>query len=188
MKTKTAAAKKSTKSKAEPAEYAIEESKLMKLFEDSLKDIYWAENALVKALPKMAKKATSAELIEAIESHLKETEGHVSKVEQVFEIIGKKAVAKKCEAMNGLIKEAEEIMKETEEGAMRDAGIIAASQKVEHYEIATYGTLRTFAEILGQSEAAGILDEILTEEKNCDETLTGVAQSINMQAGNEEEE
>lgn len=170
MKTKTNTGKKNSS-----AEYGFEESKLMKLFEDSLKDIYWAEKALTKALPKMAKKASSDELVEAIENHLEETKGHVSKVEQVFEIIGKKAVAKKCEAMDGLIKEGEEIMEETEEGAMRDAGIIAASQKVEHYEIASYGTLRTFANILDLSEAAGILDEILEQEKNADSTLTGVA-------------
>lgn len=179
---------KALKGKTAMADYAIEESKLMKLFEDSLKDIYWAEKALTKALPKMAKKATSEELIEAIENHLAETEGHVTKVEQVFEMIGKKAVAKKCEAMDGLIKEGEEIMKETEEGAMRDAGIIAASQKVEHYEIASYGTLRTFAEILGLTDAASVLEEILDEEKACDEVLTGVAQGINMQAVEEEQD
>lgn len=184
MKTKTSTSKK----KAASADYEIEESKLMKLFEDSLKDIYWAEKALTKALPKMAKKATSDELIEAIENHLAETEEQVKKVERVFEVIGKKAVAKKCEAMAGLVKEAEEIMKETEEGAMRDAGIIAASQKVEHYEIATYGTLKTFAEILGLDEAASILDEILQEEKTADETLTTCAQAINMQAVEEEAE
>src|ERR1700742_2073335 len=103
----------------------MKKSQLMKLFEDELKDIYWAEKALTKALPKMAKKATSPELIKAIENHLGETEAQVKKVEEVFDSIGKKPVAKKCEAMNGLIKEADEIMKETDEGAMRDAGIIA---------------------------------------------------------------
>lgn len=175
-----------SKSKAETAEYAIEESKLMKLFEDCLKDIYWAEKALTKALPKMAKKATSEDLKEAIENHLEETEGHVQKVEEVFEAIGKKAVAKKCEAMAGLIKEGEEIVEETEEGAMRDAGIIAAAQKVEHYEIASYGTLRTYAQILGQDEAVALLEEILEQEKNADQTLTGVAEAINLQAVEEE--
>lgn len=184
MKTKTPQSKK----KGSDSEYAIEESKLMKLFEDSLKDIYWAEKALTKALPKMAKKATSEDLVEALENHLAETEQHVAKVEQVFEVIGKKAVAKKCEAMAGLIKEGEEIMQETEEGAMRDAGIIAAGQKVEHYEIATYGTLSTFAQILGLNEAVSILNEILEQEKNADLTLTGVAQAINLQAVEEEAE
>jgi ferritin-like metal-binding protein YciE len=181
--------KSSAKGKADSEEYGIEESKLMKLFEDSLKDIYWAEKALTKALPKMAKKATSSELIEAIENHLEETEEQVQKVEQVFEIIGKKAVAKKCQAMDGLIKEAEEIMKESEDGAMRDAGIISAAQKVEHYEIATYGTLRTFAQTLGLDDAVGLLDEILEEEKSADEKLTDVAVStINLQAAAEAEE
>jgi len=184
MKSKSPTSKKKTSETG----YAVEESKLMKLFEDSLKDIYWAEKALTKALPKMAKKATSEELVEAIENHLKETEGHVSKVEEVFELIGKKALAKKCEAMAGLIKEGDEIMQETEEGAMRDAGIIAASQKVEHYEIATYGTLSTFAEILGLREAVSILDEILEQEKNADQALTSVAKSINLEAVEEEAE
>lgn len=182
-----------TKSKAsgskKPAEYGMEESALMKLFEDELKDIYWAEKALTKALPKMAKNATSEELREAIENHLAETEEQVQKVEQVFEIIGKKPVAKKCEAMAGLVKEGEEIMKDTEKGAMRDAGIISAGNKIEHYEIASYGTLKTFAQILGLTEAAEVLNEILEEEKNADATLTGIAEStINIQASEEEAE
>jgi ferritin-like metal-binding protein YciE len=185
---KSGGKKSSSKSKSRSSEkYGIEESKLLKLFEDSLKDIYWAEKALTKALPKMVKKATSDELVQALENHLEETEQQVTKVEQVFEIIGKKAVAKKCEAMNGLIKEAEEIMKESEDGAMRDAGIIAAAQKVEHYEIATYGTLRTFAQTLGLNDAAALLESILEEEKNADETLTSVAEStINVNAAEEE--
>ncbi|MES2593429.1 MAG: ferritin-like domain-containing protein [Bacteroidota bacterium] len=171
------------KSKKQSEDYGIEESKLMKLFEDSLKDIYWAEKALTKALPKMVKNATSEELIQAIEDHLEETEMQVQKVEQVFEVIGKKAQAKKCEAMAGLIKEAEEIMKECDKGGMRDAGIIAAAQKVEHYEIASYGTLRTFAELLGLNEAVTLLQEILDEEKGADEKLTQIAEStINIHA------
>jgi ferritin-like metal-binding protein YciE len=149
----------------------------MKLFEEELKDIYWAEKALTKAIPKMIKNATSAELIEALENHLMETEEQVKRVEQVFELTGKKAVAKKCEAMEGLIKEAEEIMEECEEGAMRDAGIISAGQKVEHYEIASYGTLRQFAETLGLADAAALLEETLNEEKVADEKLTEVALS-----------
>ena len=107
---------------------------LRELFEDELKDIYWAEKALTKALPKMAKNATSEELTEAIQNHLGETQGHVQRLEQVFEILGKKAQAKKCEAMAGLIKEGEEIVESTEPGPVRDAGIISAAQKVEHYE------------------------------------------------------
>jgi ferritin-like metal-binding protein YciE len=166
---------------------SMDEPKLFKLFEDGLKDIYWSEKALTKALPKMVKKASSNELAQALEDHLGETENHLTKLEQVFEIIGKKAAAKKCEAMEGLIREGEEVMKETEEGAMRDAGIIAAAQKVEHYEIASYGTLRTFAQTLGMNDAASLLENILEEEKNADETLTGIAEStINIQAAEEE--
>lgn len=182
--------KTTTKSKSAGAkkqkEYGMEESKLMKLFEDELKDIYWAEKALTKALPKMAKNATSPELVEALENHLAETESQIEKLEQVFELIDKKPVAKKCEAMAGLVKEGDEIMKDTEKGAMRDAGIISAGNKVEHYEIASYGTLRTFAQILGLVEAADILNEILEEEKNADATLTEIAESIiNIQASEE---
>jgi len=190
MATKTKpTVKKSAKKKSKPVkDYGMEHSQLMELFEDSLKDIYWAEKALTKALPKMSKKATSPELIKALENHLGETEAQVAKLEEVFESIGKKAQAKKCEAMNGLIKEADEIMSETEQGAMRDAGIIAAGQKVEHYEIATYGTLCTFAKTLGLEHAAKLLHEILEEEKAADEKLTEVAvSSINILAAEEEE-
>ena len=156
----------------------MDSSQLMQLFEDQLKDIYWAEKALSKALPKMIKNATSEELIEALNNHLKETEGQVTRLEQVFELIEKKATAKKCDAMEGLIKEGESIMEECEEGPMRDAGIISAGQKIEHYEIATYGTLRTFATTLGLTEAAELLDLTLEEEKTADETLTEVAVSV----------
>jgi ferritin-like metal-binding protein YciE len=167
----------------------MQSSQLMKLFEEELKDIYWAEKALTKAIPKMIKNATSADLIDALENHLMETEEQVKRVEQVFELTGKKAVAKKCEAMEGLIKEAEEIMEDCEEGAMRDAGIISAGQKVEHYEIASYGTLRQFAETLGLAEAGALLEETLNEEKIADEKLTEVALSaVNVEASEEEEE
>ena len=153
-------------------------SLLFKLFEDELKDIYWAEKALIKAIPKMIKKATSDELIDALTSHLTETEEHIKRVEQVFESISKKPVAKKCEAMTGLLKEAVEIMESCEEGAMCDAGIIAAGQKVEHYEIASYGTLRQFAETLGLTEATELLEQNLNEEKAANEKLTQVAMSV----------
>lgn len=149
-----------------------------KLFEDGLKDIYWAEKALLKALPRMAKKATSQELISAIQEHISVTEGQVKRVEQVFEILGKTARAKKCEAMEGLIKEAESIMEEAEEGIVRDAGIIAASQKVEHYEIATYGTLGAFARTLGETQAAELFAETLAEEKEADVKLTEIAEAF----------
>lgn len=162
---------------------------LTDLFEDMLKDIYWAEKALVKALPKMAKKATSDNLVQALEDHLEETNGHVERCEQIFEIMGKTARAKKCEAMDGLIKEAQEIMESTEEGPVRDAGIIAAGQKVEHYEIASYGTMRAFANILGEDEIVSLLEETLNEEKQADEKLTEVAESsINLDAAEEDEE
>lgn len=161
-------------------------SKLGKLFEDELKDIYWAEKALLKAIPKMIKNASSEELTEALENHLGETEEHVKRAEEVFAAIGKEPRGKKCEAMEGLIKEAEEIMDEAEEGVMMDAAIISAAQKIEHYEIASYGTLRTFAQTLGLDEAAGILESTLEEEKNADMTLTEVAVStINLEAAGE---
>jgi ferritin-like metal-binding protein YciE len=163
-------------------------SGLTELFEDGLKDIYWAEKALTKALPLMAKNATSAELIDAITNHLTETEEHVTRLEQVFESIGKKATAKKCDAMEGLIDEGKSILEETEVGVVRDAGIIAASQKIEHYEIATYGTLRQFAETLGLTEAASLLELTLDEEKGADKLLTEVAvNAINVEAAEEDE-
>jgi ferritin-like metal-binding protein YciE len=166
----------------------MQSSQLMKLFEDELKDIYWAEKALTKAIPKMINNATSEELIEGLTSHLAETEEQVTRVEQIFQLIEKKPVAKKCEAMAGLIKEAEEIMEECEEGAMCDAGIISAGQKVEHYEIASYGTLRQFAETLELDEAVELLQTTLDEEKAADEKLTEVAVStVNLEAAEEEE-
>jgi ferritin-like metal-binding protein YciE len=161
----------------------MKSSQLMGLFEDELKDIYWAEKALLGAIPKMIKNATSEKLITALTSHLVETENQVERVEQVFESIGKKALAIKCEAMSGLIKEAAEIMEECEEGSMRDAGIISAAQKIEHYEIATYGTLRQFAETLGLTKAVKLLEETLAEEKAADVKLTEVAvAAINVEA------
>lgn len=165
-----------------------DESALKEFFVDSLKDIYWAEKALTKALPKMMKKATSAELKTGIENHLAETENQVKRLEQVFETIGEKASAKKCAAMEGLIKEAEEIMSETENGSMtRDVGIIAASQKVEHYEIATYGTLRTLANVLGYSQASQLLNQTLEEEKKADSLLTEIAEGFVNEAATKEE-
>ena len=169
-------------------------SQLEKLFTDSLKDIYWAEKHLTKVLPKMKKKATTDELKSAIEEHLAQTEEHVSRLEQVFEICGKKAQAKKCDAMEGLTKEGDSIMEETEPNTMtRDAGIIMAAQKVEHYEIATYGTLVQLAKTLGMNDAAKILHQTLDEEKQADEKLTEIAEwNVNQvaaqEAGKEDEE
>ena len=185
-KQQTQQSKSQSQSRASSSEEA---TGLRELFEDSLKDIYWAEKALLKALPKMAKKATSEELIATLNEHLTVTQDQVTRLEEVFTTLGVKAQAKKCEAMEGLIKEANEIMESTAQGVVRDAGIISASQKVEHYEIATYGTLTAFAKILGENEAADLLYQTLTEEKEADEKLTEVAESsINVQAANEGEE
>lgn len=162
---------------------------LRELFTESLKDIYWAEKALTKALPKMAKNATTESLITAIEDHLEVTKNQVTRLEQVFELLGEKAAAKKCDAMEGLIKEGESIMEETEQGPVRDAGIVAASQKIEHYEIATYGTLVAFAMTLGEDEAAALLATTLLEEKDADVTLTEAAyNNINFDAAEADEE
>ena len=169
-------------------------SQLEKLFTDSLKDIYWAEKHLTKTLPKMKKKATTDELKSAIEEHLAQTEEHISRLEQVFEICGKKAQAKKCDAMEGLTKEGDSIIEETENNTMtRDAGIIMAAQKVEHYEIATYGSLVQLAKTLGKNDAAEILHQTLEEEKQADEKLTEIAewnvnQAAAQEAGEEGEE
>jgi ferritin-like metal-binding protein YciE len=161
----------------------MKSSQLMKLFEEELKDIYWAEKALTKAIPKLINNASSNELIETLQNHLAETEEQVKRLEVIFGQIGKKATAKKCEAMSGLIKEAEAIMEECEEGAMCDAGIISAAQKVEHYEIASYGTLRQFAETLGLVQSAELLALTLDEEKAADEILSELAiTAINIEA------
>ncbi|MBS7229411.1 ferritin-like domain-containing protein [Flavobacterium psychroterrae] len=192
-KSKTTAASKTTASKSTTPKGTVKAKTsaaegLRELFVDSLKDIYWAEKALVKALPKMAKNASSQNLIDAINDHLAVTQGQVTRLEQVFASVGEKAAAKKCDAMEGLIKEGEGIMEETEVGAVRDAGIIAASQKIEHYEIATYGTLAAFAKTLGEDEAVSLLTETLNEEKEADITLTEAAyNTINFDATEEEE-
>lgn len=148
---------------------------LQDLFEDALKDIYWAEKALIKALPKMEKNATHPELKKAIATHLEETKNQVKRLEDCFKSIGIKAEAKKCDAMQGLLDEGKSIMEETQVGAVRDAGIIAASQKVEHYEIATYGTLAAFAKVLKEKRCLSNFMETLKEEKNCDKLLSKIA-------------
>ena len=156
---------------------------LRDLFVDELKDIYWAEKALTKAIPKMIKKATSEDLVDALQNHLEITKGHVERCEKVFDLMGMPARAKKCQAMEGLTKEAEEIMESTEEGVVRDAGIILAAQKVEHYEIATYGTLCAFAKTLGLNDISDLLEKTLKEEREADDTLTQIAESsINEEA------
>lgn len=159
-------------------------AKLEKFFEDSLKDIYWAEKQLMKALPKMRKAATTKELQDAIDNHTAQTEEQASRLEKVFEMLGKKAQAKKCDGMEGLIGEGEKAIEETDEGSMtRDVAIIVSAQKVEHYEIAAYGSLAQLAVTMGQDEVAEILNEILEEEKETDEILTEIAESnINWEA------
>jgi ferritin-like metal-binding protein YciE len=165
---------------------------LEKFFIEELKDIYWAEKALTKALPKLAKACTTEQLKDAFTDHLEATKEHVARLEQVFEMFGKKAQAKKCEAMEGLQKEAESIIEDTEEGSMtRDVALIIAAQKVEHYEIATYGGLTQLAKTMNLTEVAELLGQTLQEEKETDELLTYIAENdINMEAemeGSEEE-
>ncbi len=162
---------------------------LKEFFQDELKDIYWAEKHLVKALPKMAKAATGDALSEAIREHLEETKRHVSRLEEIFDLLGKKPTAKKCEAMEGISKEADSILEDTEEGtATRDVGLILACQKVEHYEIATYGGLKQLALSLQLDDIADLLNETLEEEKNADETLSEIAMNnINYEAATEME-
>lgn len=180
---------KKTKSSKMSKTGGMESSQLMKLFEVELKDIYWAEKALTKAIPKMIKNATSTDLIDALENHLSETQKQVTRLEKVFNSVDKKAVAKKCEAMEGLIKEGNEIMEECEEGAMCDAGIISAGQKIEHYEIASYGTLRQFAETLELIKAVDLLEQTLNEEKAADRKLYEIAVSVvNVQAAEQQAE
>lgn len=164
-------------------------AQLEKLFTDSLKDLYWAEKHLVKELPKMQKAATTQQLKDAIDEHTAQTEEHVARLEHVFEMMGKKAQAKKCDGMEGLLKEGQTVLEETEGGSMtRDAGIIMSAQKVEHYEISAYGTLVALATTLGQNEVAEILTTTLEEEKQTDTLLSEIAENdINWQAEREGE-
>jgi ferritin-like metal-binding protein YciE len=166
---------------------SAEETGLKTLFRDELKDIFWAEKHLAKALPKFAKSATSDELKAAFEMHLTETENQITRLEKVFELIGVRAAGKKCEAMEGLVEEGKGMLEETEDGSLtRDAALISSAQKIEHYEIASYGTLRTLANTIGLPEAAAILSEILEEEKNTDVKLTQIAESFVNEAANSE--
>jgi ferritin-like metal-binding protein YciE len=156
---------------------------LQDLFEDGLKDALWAENAVKEALPKMAKNASSKNLKKALQDHLAETKNQIRLLKDVFKSIDLKAEEEKCDAMEGILEEGESILEETEAGAVRDAGIIAACQKVEHYEIASYGTLIAYAQLLKHTEAKKLLSEILKEEKNADKLLSKLATSeINIKA------
>ena len=161
------------------------------LLMEEMQDIYSAEKQLVKALPKMAKASASPELRAAFEEHLRETEGHVDRLERAFDLMGSKTKSKTCKGMEGLIKEGKEVMDEEADPPVHDAGLIAAAQKVEHYEIGSYGTMATFAKLLGQSEVEALLKETLDEEKAADEKLTRIAmRDINLRAvrGDEREE
>ncbi|WP_316809441.1 ferritin-like domain-containing protein [Pedobacter agri] len=165
----------------------MEDSAFHKFFVDELKDIYWAEKHLAKALPKFKKAATSPELANAFEKHAQETEQHILTLEEIFSSLDEKAAAKKCDAMAGLLEEANGIIEETDKGTMiRDAGLILAAQKVEHYEIATYGTLAVFAENMGHTDVAALLNQTLENEKATDAILTQIAEgAINTQAAEE---
>jgi ferritin-like metal-binding protein YciE len=175
--------------KKAPAKKVVvsDETMLQNLFLDSLKDIYWAEKSLIKVLPKLSKSATAPELQQAFQQHLQQTEGQVSRLEQVFELLGKKAQGVKCEAMAGLTKEAESMIQETKKGSeTRDVALIMAAQKVEHYEIATYGSLATLAAQMGNNQAKDLLGQTLQEEKDTDMLLTQLAESkINQEAEQE---
>lgn len=190
-----AAAKKSSKTSAgngksntsAGASTSDETSMMEEFFTDELKDIYWAEKHLVKALAKLEKAATSSELKKSFADHAGVTKEHISRLEQAFGLLGKKPQAKKCDAMEGLTKEADGIIEDTEKGTMtRDAALIVAAQKVEHYEIATYGGLRQIAKTLGKNDISELLEQTLGEEKEADELLTNIAETkINVEATRE---
>lgn len=166
---------------------AVQNSKLKEFFIDQLEDLYWAEKKLVKTLPKMEEAATSQQLKEAFANHCNETRNHVSRLEQVFGMIGEEVDSTKCPAMAGIVDEGEDIIDDTDEGsAQRDVGLIFAGQKAEHYEIATYGGMITLAKTLGYDDAADLLSQTLSEEKKADELLTNIAENdINYQAASE---
>ena len=169
----------------------MEMQSLKELYIDELKDLYSAEKQLVKALPKMAKNATNPELKEAFTNHLQETEGHVERLEQIFEMLGERAGGKKCKGMEGLIEEAKELLEEDATEEVLDAGMISKAQHVEHYEMAGYGTVRAYARLLGLDEQADLLQETLDEEGHANDLLTQIAESsVNVEAelGGDEEE
>jgi ferritin-like metal-binding protein YciE len=168
----------------------VEINSLRELYIDQLRDLYDAENQLIKALPKMAKAATSDELRQGIEEHLEQTKGQAERLEQIFEQLGEKPKGEKCKGMEGVIKEGSETLQKDMDDDTMDAAIIAAAQRVEHYEIAGYGTARTYANLLGEEEAAELLQQTLEEEKETDQKLTQLAEEINVEAaeGSAEEE
>ncbi len=155
---------------------------LKDLYIDELKDLYNAENQLVKALPKLARAAASDELRQGFEEHLEQTKGHVERLEKIFQMLDESPKGKKCKGMEGLIVEGSEVMEEDYEGSLLDAALIGAAQRVEHYEIAGYGTARSFAESLGQTDHVSLLNETLEEEKETDQKLTELAKQVNTEA------
>jgi ferritin-like metal-binding protein YciE len=155
---------------------------LMDLYVDELKDLYSAEKQLVKALPKMAKAATSQDLRAGFEGHLKQTHEHVARLETIFGLLGQSPTGKHCKGMEGLIKEGGELIEEDPEPEKLDAGLISAAQRVEHYEMAGYGCVRTYAQLLDESEAVSLLEQTLNEEKETDAKLTHLAETINVEA------
>lgn len=156
---------------------------LRELYVGELRDLYDAEHQIIKALPKMISKVSSEELKNALSEHLDITRQQAERLEQIFENMGEKAKAEKCDGMEGVIKEGNELLKDAEDEDVRDAAIISAAQKVEHYEMAGYGTARTWASLLGEDEAADLLEETLDEEKEADQKLTEIAEAINVEAG-----
>lgn len=169
----------------------MESQALKELFIDELRDLYNAENQLIKALPKMAKAANSEELSSGFEAHLEQTKGHAQRLEQVFEGLGEKASGKKCKAMEGLIAEGSEVMEEDFESEVADAALIGAARRVEHYEMAAYSTVIKFAEMLGEDEAVKLLEQTLEEETETDEKLVGIIDEFTVEestSGEEEEE
>lgn len=189
-KTKVVAEKKADTADAKKKDSAKDSptgDEFRKFFIDELKDILWAEKALLKALPKMRKAATGKALASSFEAHLAETENQISTLEQLFELMGEKPKTKKCDAMEGLISETESIISDTDRGtSIRDAGLILAAQKVEHYEIATYGTLAALADAMKEPKAAKMLRSILRDEKDSDKKLTTMAlESVNEEAAKE---
>jgi ferritin-like metal-binding protein YciE len=164
----------------------MDKNSLKGLFVDELKDLYSAENQITKALPKMAKAASSDELREGFEEHLEQTKGQIERLQQIFETLGEKPTGKKCLGMEGLLKEGAEVMEDDFEDAVMDAALISAAQRVEHYEIAAYGSVIAFAELLGEDEAVSLLKETLEEEKETDEKLTELSEDINAEAQGEE--
>jgi ferritin-like metal-binding protein YciE len=170
------------------AEDDVKATSLRELYIQELKDLYDAENQITKALPKMMKESSSDELRSALEEHLEVTKEQARRIEQIFSNMGERLKAEKCKGVEGVIKEGSELLKEAEDEDVRDAGIIASAQKVEHYEIASYGTVRTYAQLLGEDEAARLLQQTLEEEKEADQKLNGLAEEINVEAGGEEVE